>query len=98
MSRHRSLTGPAAIHPFAFISDTDPSIDAANGVGPGKAWILESAPYTMKVRNEANDGWITVLGAPSGITLGWATKVVVVDALDGDPGLDFFAFETRTVL
>lgn len=65
--RHHDLTGRGAIHPFAFIGATDPSLDADNEVAPGKAWIDTSGDDpVLKVRNATDDGWDTVGGAGGG--------------------------------
>lgn len=53
---HKDLT---SIHPFAFVSDTEPDAEllAAN-----KGWIDTSVnPPHFKLRNEDNDGWITLI-------------------------------------
>lgn len=78
MARHRDLTGPAAIHPVAFVQGTDPALVAGNGVLPGKAWIDTANNYAWKIRNDANSGWITVLGpAPAGLSVSMTELVLV---------------------
>jgi hypothetical protein len=96
---HRDLTGPAAIHPAFFVSDTDPSLDAANHVGAGKGWLDTSEAPTLKVRNDANDAWITALGPPPppGIVISFAELAAVYIAAAFDDfefsDLDFTELE-----
>lgn len=61
---HRDLTGASAIHPAFFVGATDPSLDADNHVTADKGWLDTTVPTapTLKVRNTANDAWISVLG------------------------------------
>lgn len=60
---HRKLTGAAAIHPAAFVQDTDPAVSDptafAGSEGPGKVWIdiTDPAAPLYKVRNATNDDW-----------------------------------------
>lgn len=63
VGKHHEITGALAIHPFAFVSATDPSLDPDNEVTAGKAWIDTSGgpgSWALKVRNLANDGWETL--------------------------------------
>lgn len=98
MARHRDLTGPAAIHPVAFVQGTDPALVAGNGVGPGKAWIDTANSYAWKIRNDANNAWITVLGAPVAalnldmvsLTVAWTLDDFIAYDLDE---LDFVELE-----
>lgn len=62
--KHYEITGPSAVHPFCFGGSTDPSLDADNEVAPGKAWLDDTDPDApvLKVRNEADDGWISLGG------------------------------------
>jgi len=83
--RHRDLTGRAAIHPAAFFQDTDPSLDADNHVGPGKWWVDTGSGNALKVRNNANSSWITVLGSGGQVTNAWYEINDIVDAIDWGP-------------
>lgn len=58
---HKTTTGAEAIHPVAFVSDTDPSLDSDNHVTARKQWF-DTTVNRMKVRNEDNDDWIFVGG------------------------------------
>lgn len=62
----------ASLHRFGFLTDTDPAAThgtGEDGVEAGQAWIQHAsgAPdslLALKLRNNANDGWVTLLGAP----------------------------------
>lgn len=63
MAKHQELTGPAAVHLFAFIGATDPSLDPENDVQYGKGWIDTSGGtgnWVLKIRNAANTAWETL--------------------------------------
>ncbi len=71
---HWDLTAPFAIHPNAFVSETDPADDPANNVGPLKEWveILETSDgfdvVARWIRNLDNDAWVVSLAGGSGPT------------------------------
>lgn len=91
---HRDLTGPAAIHPAFLVSDTDPALDAANHVTARKGWVDTSETPTLKIRNDANTAWITVLGPPvTGVSVPFAElHVAWLIALFDDFELSDYAF------
>lgn len=49
-----------------FYGSTDPSLDAANEVAPRKLWLDTTSGYELKKRNEADDGWDTIVPADAG--------------------------------
>ena len=61
--------GEAALHRFAFWSHTDPAVTHGTGEGgveAGMGWLehASGAPDTITnvyIRNEANDGWVSIL-------------------------------------
>lgn len=75
MADHHQLTGRFAVHPFAFVQTTDPALDIANQVGPGKAWIDTASGNALKVRNPANTAWLNVLSGATTIGNNW-TRVI----------------------
>jgi hypothetical protein len=87
MSRHKDLTGAAAVHPAAHVAGSDPG-----AVGAHKFWVDTSSgpPYTLKKRNAANDAWETIGGA-SGASA--AEDVTIADA-----GNDFTATDVEGAL
>lgn len=52
---------PPDIHPFSFVSDTDPADDVDNDVAAKKIWF-DTTDQRLKLRNDANDDWILVGG------------------------------------
>lgn len=66
---HHELDGALAVHPFAFVQSTDPALDADNHVTAHKAWIDTGNGNTLKVRNDTNTAWLTVIsgGLQTGI-------------------------------
>lgn len=84
--KHQDLTGRSAIHPFAFIQNTDPSLVADNAVTAKKAWIDNTNPASpiLKVRDDTNTSWITVIAGvapPTSLLLGFVGIDVVTDVL-----------------
>lgn len=57
--KHYAIEGAAAVHVFAFVSATDPALNPANQVAPGKGW-WDTAEERLKFRNEANTAWLYV--------------------------------------
>ena len=56
---HADLTGDNLHESFHYVSDTDPG-----AVGAGKYWLdTTSAPFTLKRRNDTDDGWIEIGGS-----------------------------------
>lgn len=54
--QHSNLTAPAAIHPAAYVSSSDPG-----AVGANKLWIdTTTSSYRVKIRNAGNTAWSTV--------------------------------------
>src|SRR5690348_7378705 len=64
--RHRNVTG-AYTHHLGYISDTDPEL-LGDPIPEGMAWIDTSSgpPYSLKIRNAADDGWNDVGSAGGG--------------------------------
>jgi hypothetical protein len=62
---HKNLTGADAVHPAAFVQASDPG-----AVGANLQWIDTSSgpPYTLKLRNAANTGWLIFAAGPTGST------------------------------
>lgn len=58
---HHELDGPNAVHPFAFVQSTDPAANPDNHVTARKAWIDTGNGNALKVRNDANTAWFTVI-------------------------------------
>lgn len=56
MALHYQIIGKYAIHPFAFVSETDPALDAANHVSAFKGWVKLSTKQLF-FRNATNDSW-----------------------------------------
>jgi len=89
MAKHQDLSGRSAVHPFAFVQSTDPSLDAENDVGPYKAWIDTSTGNTLKIRNAANTDWLIVFAGASQADSSWRgiqNTVHDVAALPGTTG------------
>jgi len=79
MSNHQDLTGRGAVHPFAFVQSTDPSLDPTNSVAPNKAWVdISAAPIVLRIRNSTNTAWTALLGAPVA-----GTAILPFTELDG---------------
>jgi len=80
MAKHHELVEPNAIHPAAFVGNTDPALVAANNVVADKLWIDTTlpAPYILKTRDATNTFW-EVVGGGTGSGSG---------TLPGPPGLD----------
>lgn len=87
---HEDLAPPYAVHEFAFVQGTDPALVAANHVAAGKAWIDTSAGNTLKVRNPANSGWLTIFAGSSQVganfTLVPGLITITIDALPAPIG------------
>lgn len=63
--RHYEITGPAALHQFCYLQNTDPALVPANGVTAGKAW-LDTAEERLKIRSADNLQWV-YLGEDGGL-------------------------------
>lgn len=53
--QHKEL---GSVHLFAYVSETDPG-----AIGPQKGWVdtgLGVGNYLLKIRNDADDGWVVV--------------------------------------
>jgi len=70
MAKHFELTEPNAIHPAAFVGNTDPALVAANDVLADKLWIDTTlpAPYILKKRDATNTFWEVVGGGTGGFS------------------------------
>lgn len=75
MPQHYALD---SVHLAAHKGDTDPSADPDNHVRPGVFWVdtLNGAPFTLRMRNDADDGWDEV-----GSVTGGAASNLVDEAL-----------------
>jgi|SRR6185436_12883664 len=99
MTEHHALIDKFAVHPAAFMQNTDPALEPAKLVAKRKWWIDTGNGNALKVRNETNTDWITVL-AGSGQAVGgfveinWTT--VLEEATGGD--LDSMALTLITYL
>lgn len=91
--RHQDMTGRGAIHPFAFVGATDPALDADNAVGPYKGWLDTTNPSVpvLRVRNAANDAWLTVTGGGGGGGFGSVQFIPLDHVINAAPALDFIA-------
>lgn len=90
--RHHDLTGRGAIHPFAFIGSTDPSLDSDNEVDVGKAWIDTSgANPILKYRNATDDGWDVVASAMDAEDVAYDNLVSGLTADDVQEAIDEIA-------
>lgn len=78
MADHYALTGPNAVHPFAFVQGTDPALDSSNHVSAYKAWIDTANGNTFKIRNADNNGWITVVSGSSQVSSNLRLIAVIV--------------------
>lgn len=86
---HRDDVAPSAIHPAAFIGDTDPSLDADNHVAANKLWIdTTGSTVVVKARNVANDGWDVVASLK---------HTDLTDLTTGDPHTQYLAKALGTV-
>lgn len=90
MSKHQDLTGRGAVHPFAFVQGTDPSLDPDNAVDANKAWIDTSSGATLKIRNAANNAWLEVLAGEPQVSQGFFAIAEVVTIL-----VELFPLETQ---
>lgn len=86
--KHQDLTGRGAVHPFAFVQATDPALDPDNAITRRKAWVDTSAGNALKIRNETNDGWTTILAGAGGVTNAWA-QISYVDVVVAPWGTDY---------
>lgn len=77
MADHYALTGPNAVHPFAFFQATDPALDPANHVAEGKAWIDTANGNAFKIRNASN-AWTTVIAGSSQVVSNFRLVSVLV--------------------
>lgn len=85
--KHHQLTGHSAIHPFAFVQDTDPALDPDNHVTAYKAWIDTSSGNALKIRNATNTAWDTIFaGATQAVARFERVDYIqrIVDELPGD--------------
>lgn len=94
MSKHHELTGGHAIHPFAYVQDTDPSLDADNYVAAKKAWVDTSSGNVLKIRNDSNTGWIIIVAGGAGVS----TEFVVLANIVIDPGATEFPNDYEEIL
>lgn len=98
MTLHHQVTGPFAVHRFAFVQATDPALDPDNHVAAGKPWIDTASGNALKIRNDGNSAWITVLTGSSQVSANFRLVAVLVwsvfeypDALNTAPYLSPFA-------
>ncbi len=96
MTEHHRLTGRFAIHQAAFFQDTDPAIDSDNFVGPGKWWVDSGNGNALKMRNDANDGWITIFSGASQVGSVFV-RITYVYTLIEPPGVDLDDLEWTTI-
>jgi hypothetical protein len=82
MTEHHLLAGKFAVHPAAFFQNTDPALDAANFVGPGKWWVDSGNGNALKVRNDANDAWVTVVAGAGQAGIAWNTRNYIYEHAD----------------
>lgn len=62
MAWHDESVAPDSIHQIDFVGSTDPALDANNQVAAHKRWLdTSTSPYTQKIRNATNDGWVTLI-------------------------------------
>ena|SRR5882672_12401572 len=78
MTLHRDLSGINALHAFAFVQGTDPASDPDNHVAARKAWVDTANSNALKIRNDANTGWLTVIGGSTQVSAAWAERTVVI--------------------
>lgn len=98
MSNHHELVPPFSIHPIAFVGGTDPSLDADNFVTARKWWLDTGDGNALKVRNDTNDGWLTVISGGSQTGIAWNLKYYIDDReewLNGDID-EFIKFTAKT--
>lgn len=67
MTDHHELSGKFAVHPFAFVQDTDPAIEASNFVTAGKGWVDTSVGNVLRIRNAANTAWVVSIAGSGGV-------------------------------
>lgn len=96
MAWHDESTAPASIHQIDFVGSTDPALDADNHVTAHKRWLdTSTSPYTQKIRNAANDAWITLFTASDYATAASARMKTVL-ACWGD-GVNAPVAETKVL-
>lgn len=77
--QHHELTGPAAIHPVAFVQGTDPALDVNNYVTAYKFWIDTANSNALKMRNATNDAWTTIVSGAAQVGGGFRLVDFIIE-------------------
>lgn len=81
--QHHELTGKWAIHPVAFVQADDPANDPTNYVTARKLW-LDTNGNALKIRNETNTGWTTIVSGSAQVGGGFRLVDYVYDLTTPD--------------
>lgn len=89
--KHQDLTGRGAVHPFAFVQDTDPTLNPDNHVTAFKAWIDTSSSNALKIRNAGNTAWLTAIAGAAQASVSFVARSYIQKIAEELPQSDLLS-------